>query len=184
MEHETETILQLPVSVIGRVDIGRLLREVEALNSFLEANTIREPGTQPKLPKTSRLLDEMLQINKLNALVEKDRQHLEKFLHEIKANAPILHISFGADPSAIFSQKLVRWLRQEIHPLVLLQVGLQPNIGAGCMLRTTNKYFDFSLRQRFSQQHDLLMQKIQGAVSAQPAAASAVPAPHTEEAAA
>ena len=133
MEHEADRILQLPVSVVGRVDIGRLLREVEALNNFLEANTIREPGTQPKMPKTSRLLDEILQINKLNALIDKDRHHLEEFLKEIKANAPTLHMSFGADPSAQFTSKLITWLRQEIHPLVLLQVGLQPNIGAGCM---------------------------------------------------
>ena len=48
------------------------------------------------------------------------------------------------------------WLRREIHPLVLMTVGLQPNIGAGCIVRTTNKYFDFSLRQDFANKRDLL----------------------------
>ena len=59
-------------------------------------------------------------------------------------------MSFSADPSVTFLTKLMTWLRQEIHPQVLLTVGLQPTIGAGCILRTTNRYFDFSLRQDFA----------------------------------
>jgi F0F1-type ATP synthase delta subunit len=69
-------------------------------------------------------------------------------------------MSFSADPSPQFTQKLAAWLRQEIHPFVLLQVGLQPNIGAGCVVRTTNKYFDFSLRERFKSKRPLLMEKL------------------------
>jgi hypothetical protein len=163
MEHSTaQATFVLPVSVIGRVDVGRLQREVEALEEFLHQSTIRQPGTQPKLPKTSRLLDEIIQANKLNVLVQADCQRLLQLLKWIYTKAPILHMSFGADPSPLFTQKLVTWLRKEIHPMALLQIGLQPNIGAGCVVRTTNKYYDFSLRHRFVERRQLLAERLGG----------------------
>lgn len=153
--------LALPVLAIGRVDVGRLLREVQALDNFLSQAAIRQPGTQPaKLPKTSRLLDDLLQSNHINVLHAEERTRLLNFLTEIYAHAPTLHMSFSADPSPLFMQKLMTWLRKEIHPLVLVQVGLQPNMGAGCVVRTTNKYFDFSLRSRFIERRDVLAQNM------------------------
>jgi F0F1-type ATP synthase delta subunit len=91
-------------------------------------------------------------------LHEDSRQRLTSFLEEVRNHAPTLHMSFSADPSPAFTQRLITWLRSEIHPIVLLQVGLQPNIGAGSVVRTTNKYFDFSLRSRFKQKGDVLAQ--------------------------
>jgi hypothetical protein len=159
MEHDNRIIV-LPTNVTGRMDVGRLVREVEALDNFLEQASVRQPGTPMKMPKTSKLLDEMLELNKINALVEVDRRKLLNFLMIVRTKAPIIHISFSADPSPLFSQKLVTWLRGNIHPFVLLQIGKQPNIGAGCVLRTTNKYFDLSLRQHFAKQRPLLTAKL------------------------
>ena len=76
-----------------------------------------------------------------------------------------MHISFSADPSPLFTQKLIAWLRSEIHPLVLLQIGLQPNMGAGCVVRTSNKYFDFSLRDRFKSKGEMLAKIMQEATA-------------------
>lgn len=156
-------IISLPVGVISRIDVGRLVREVEALDEFLEQAAVRKPGTNVQMPRTSKMLDELLQMNKINAIVESDRKQLMNFLITVRAKAPVVHMSFSADPSPMFTLKLTTWLRQNVHPLVLLQVGLQPNIGAGCIVRTTNKYFDMSLRQHFAQKHELLMAKIHGA---------------------
>jgi len=161
MEQDS-AILTLPINVTGRMDVGRLVREVEALDNFLEQASVRKPGTPMQMPKTSKLLDEMIEHNKVNALVEDDRRRLLQFLITVRAKAPILHMSFSSDPPPMFTQKLVAWLRDNVHPLVLLQVGLQPNIGAGCVVRTTNKYFDLSLKQHFAKQHPLLMAKIRG----------------------
>ncbi len=164
---QDNSILSLPTAVTGRMDVGRLAREVEALDNFLEQANVRKPGTAIQMPKTSRILDEILEHNKINALVDADRQRLLNFLITVRAKAPILHMSFSADPSPIFTQKLVVWLRENIHPLVLIQIGLQPNIGAGCVIRSTNKYFDLSLRQHFAKQQELLMLKIHGATSSE-----------------
>jgi F0F1-type ATP synthase delta subunit len=69
-------------------------------------------------------------------------------------------MSFSAEPSTVFMQKMTDYVRQNIHPQALLQVGLQPNIGAGFMLRTTNKYYDFSLRSVLKTKHDELMHNL------------------------
>lgn len=156
--NKTDEFLQLPISVVSRVDVGRLLREVEAIDAFLSQSAIREPGTAIKMPRTSRLFDETVGANKINVLHDADRVRLSEFLAEVKTSAPTLHMSFSADPSPLFTQRLITWLRSELHPLVLLQVGLQPNMGAGCVVRTTNKYFDFSLRKRFAEKGDVLAQ--------------------------
>jgi F0F1-type ATP synthase delta subunit len=156
----TSKKLALPSSVVGPVDLGRLLRELDTLDNTLMQLRLQKEA-KPKLPATSRLLDQTIELNKLNLLEPADFKELQRFLVTTKAQAPVLHISFGADPSPLFTQKLVLWLRQEINPLVLLTVGLQPSIGAGCMVRTTNKYFDFSLRERFAKQRQLLVSQLQ-----------------------
>jgi hypothetical protein len=161
---KTAPPLVLPIQATGRVDVGRLLHEVGQIDNFLRQAAIREPGTPMKLPKTSRLLDEFVDVNKLNLLHDADRARALNFLITVKAKAPVLHMSFGVDPAPIFVGKLTSWLRREIHPLVLLQIGLQPTIGAGCVVRTTNKYFDLSLREHFKKQRPLLINKLHGDV--------------------
>jgi hypothetical protein len=161
MEH-SDQILVLPTGVVTKTDVARLRREVEALDSVLRQTAIRQPGTAIKLPRTSRLLDELVAVNKLNVLHEADRDRLTSYLMTVHTKAPVLHMSFSADASPLFSQRLVAWLRQELHPMVLLQIGLQPTIGAGAVVRTTNKYFDFSLREHFAHQKGLLIQKLIG----------------------
>jgi len=158
--HETAKDLKLPVLVVSPVDVGRLLREIETLNDTLLQLRVRQGGKTVAMPKTSLLMDQMIELNGLNLLQVTDRQRLQRFLSLVKQKAPLLHISFAADPSVAFTQKLMTWLRREIHPQLLLTIGLQPSIAAGCMIRTTNKYFDFTLRQKFASNRDLLMEKI------------------------
>lgn len=156
--------LELPILVFGPIEVRRLERELEALEEYISQANIRDPGKQLSLPKTSRLLDGLAGNNAMNLLMPNHRGQLKAFLKEIETSAPVIHVSLAADPSSAFTAKLVAWLRQNIHPYALLQLGLQPSIAAGCILRTSNKSFDFSLRNRFTQQRALLLQAIAGEV--------------------
>lgn len=157
------------MSVSSPVDVGRLIRELEQLDDAVLQEGLRHKDKTPSMPKTSQLMDRLLQENHLDLLEKADRQRLREFLTGVKDKAPVLHISFSADPPASFIEKIMAWLRREIDPLVLMSVGLQPNIGAGCIVRGRNKQFDFSLRQDFLKKRDLLLQSIapeQGPVEA------------------
>lgn len=164
----------LPVLIFGIVEVRRLKREIEALNEYMRQGRLREPGKQAALPRVSRLLDALATDNNRNLLQDDDRQELYDFLGSVERDAPCVNISFASDPSSAFTAKIVTWLRTNIHPAVLLQTGLQPTIAAGCVVRTPNHVFDFSLREHFAKQNALLMQALEAGASA---AAAAAPAP-------
>lgn len=152
-----DTSLHLPNGIVGVMDIRRLLREMKMLNDFLHQTSLREPGTSMSLPKLSRMFNELTETNGLNMLQDEDRQRLTVFLSELEKKAPRLHISFSVDPSPYFLSQLLDYIRKQVDKYALVQVGLQPNIGAGCVVRSTNQVFDMSLREDFRQKRSLLM---------------------------
>lgn len=160
----TSSALVLPTLVFGMVEIHRLQRELETLEDFLQQASLRQTDqkTLETLPRVSRLLDALTTENHCNLLKKAERDRLLQFLQHVSQSAPTIHISFATDPSATFTAKVVGWLRSNVHPLVLLQLGLQPSIAAGCIVRTPNHVFDLSLRRNFEQQKALLIQSLEG----------------------
>lgn len=153
---------QLPNLVVGLVDINRLRRELAAIDETLLEHTLRKKDGGSQMLKSSRLMDQLVVSNDLNLLHQSDRERLRRFLETIAERAPVLHISFSADPSPSFLERLMAWLRQNIHPQILVTIGVQPTIAAGCIVRSTNQYFDFSLRQDFTEKKGLLLKQISG----------------------
>lgn len=159
--------LKLPNGLIGRPDAARLIRELNGLNDFFAGAKTRQPGTSVTMPRVSRLLQDLASLNNLNLLDESSRAKLQTELANVYERAPSMHISFAVEPSARALEQILAWIRQNIHPQTLLQVGLQPAIAAGCVLRTTNKVFDMSLRTHLAKQSqylaELLAEKTHGA---------------------
>jgi len=165
MEHSfvvRQKSLELPLPVVSLTDLNRLQRELEAIDVFLVQGAVRKPGAPMVLPRTTRNLDNIVLLNKLNLLVKEDRVKLNEFIKSVRLDAPRVHISFASDPSAAFMQKIAAWFRTNAHPLTILQIGLQPTIAAGCVVRTTNKYFDFSIRKDFQNKRKFLVDAVRG----------------------
>lgn len=162
MEHKE---FVLPLTLIGDIDITRLLREINAIDDFFVTAEARTPGGSTQPPRITRLLNDVALANKYNLLQENERQELAAQLEELKKSAPSVHISFASEPSPKALEQVLRWLRENIHPLILLRVGLQPTIAAGCVLRTANKVFDMSLREHLSKQEPYLVELIRGATN-------------------
>ncbi len=170
------TTLHLPLQVTSPVDVGRLLRELESIDSLLSQAALRKEVTT-KLPKTTGLMDQTIMLNKIDLSDSSQRKVLADYLKAVKSKAPVLHMSFSADPSTAFIEKLLTWLRKELDVNVLVTVGLQPTIGAGCIVRSTNKYFDFSLRQDFASKRGLLLDKMEMILGASNPTSPAAAAP-------
>ena len=152
---------ELPLSIVGQGDASRLKRELESLDEFIKQANLRKPGTPLKtLPKESSTLSEFAELNKLNLLTDNDRNIAIAFANELKNKAPVVHISFATDPSAVFMSKITAWFRQNVNKLVLVNIGLEPTIAVGCTLRTDNKFHDFSLRKHFEGQRTFLLSKL------------------------
>ena len=154
-------VLGLPLSLVSRVDAIRLARELEAISGTLEQEKLQHHKTAPR--QLSKILEAMVTGNRIDIDRVEDRNRLTAFLKELKTEAPTIHMSFAAEPSSLFTAKLITWLRSEVHPLILLDIGLQPSIAAGCIIRTSSKYFDCSMRQHLVQNKPKLFDLMRGA---------------------
>ncbi len=157
--------ITIPNNIVSPTDIARLVREIESVDIFFRDAAIRQSGETNALPRLSKLMDQLVADNQLNLLQEPDRVRISSSLQKLHTSAPVMHISFSVDPPGPYVQKIVAWLRDNIHPQVLVTVGLQPNIGAGCIVRTTNKLFDFSLREYFTEKREFFITKLHDAIS-------------------
>jgi len=157
--------LKLPTSLVNRGDVFRLMRELNSINDFFAGSAARPAGTSQTPPRTTRVLDQFCAINGANLLAAGHRKALMESLESLIQQAPNLHISFATEPLPREVEPILVWMREHIHPHTLLQVGVQPSIAAGCVLRTPNRIFDMSLRVHLQKQAHLLTQLISGAVS-------------------
>ena len=158
-EHDSGQI-SLPDRLASPGDLARVTRELEALDDSLYQAGLRKPGQPTKLARSSATLEELARLNGVSLLDAKQRAQLIELLHALLEHAPHVRMSLAAEPSGRFVQEVIVWMRGNIHPTVLVEIGLQPSLAAGCMLRTPNKVFDMSLRHRFEEQRHLLAEKI------------------------
>jgi len=139
MTNNTNASISLPEQLVSSVDLSRIIRELEALDESLRQAELRKPGEPTKLSRSSVSLEELARINKVSLVDSKQRQQLILLLKGFLDHAPRIHMSLATEPSAGFTRKMILWLRANIHPVVLLEIGLQPTLAAGCIVRTTNK---------------------------------------------
>lgn len=141
--------LKLPNSVGGKRDLILATREIEQTITDRLQDDVRERfGAKRVGTKAGQMmLGEILSANKLKddtATLKKILQQLEGF----KQHAPQVRIAFSQEPDQDFYKKIVGWFRREIHPSVLVQVGIQPTIGGGFILQTAARRYDMSLKTK------------------------------------
>jgi len=158
----------LPAVLITRADLARLMREIEALDNELEAQKVRNHASGKAsgyhLPTMSRSLNDFLEQNHIDIADDKIRVALRETLKDTKEHAPIMHMTFAVEADPEFLQRLVGWLRQEIHPQALLSVGLQPALVGGVYVRTPNHVHDFSIRSLLEDKRDIIRHELEGLV--------------------
>ena len=152
---------KLTPAIVTPLDLGRVIREAEKLDDYLLQSALRGHQTADSLPKVTRMLEEIAELNGLSLLDGTHRKHLIGNLRGIRANSRKIHISFAVEPSPAVMQKIVAWFRQNIEDDLIVEVGIQPTISVGCVIRTTNKVFDMSLRNRFSDSKNLLAELLE-----------------------
>lgn len=159
----------LPAQLSGKTDINRLLRELEKLEETLIGKQSKKTPPQ----KVTSLLNQTALLNGYKLLEPTHRKHITDQLTKIRDHAPLLHISFATEPSPKVTEEVLGWLRSNVHRYALLQIGLQPAIAAGCVLRTPNKIFDMSLGASLQRQTPYLLKLLKGAALDAPAPGAA-----------
>lgn len=157
---QDSTSFLLPAGVIGRPDISRVIREIEKVDYAIEAQSVRAPGQPITIPAMSRGLVEIAGTNGITIEDLEARKKLLRELRNVKEHAPVLQITFAVDPEPDILMQLVAWIRQNLHPTALVTVGLQPAIVGGCIVRTPDHIYDFSMRNQFKKQLPDLIQSM------------------------
>lgn len=153
----------LPPSVVSRLDVSRLVREVEQVDNAMTTEAVRSKigaETQPA-PVVSETLNEFLTQNDLTLTNSHGRSELVKQLRLLKDKVPIIHMTFAVPADRESLGELAAWLRQSVHPQAVIAVGLQPALIAGVYLRTPNHVHDFSMRAALSGGHGVLIKELE-----------------------
>ncbi len=163
----SKTSAALPPSLVSRSDATRLLREIKDYDELATQRSLAK-GTKRRSTPTrhSEQLIELAEAQSLSLASAADRDEIINQLASLLETAPAVHIDFATEPSARALHRIVQWFREEIHPQALVEVGLQPSLVAGCVVRTTNRYFDYSVRSQLDETHESLQKKI-GALAGQ-----------------
>lgn len=154
----------LPSALITRADLSRLVREIEDLDNDLEAQKARNHATGAtgyKMPNMSRALSDFTEQNKLDLNDDQSRMLLKEQMKMMKDKAPILHMTFAVEADPVSLTKLITYVRTEIHPQALLQVGMQPSLVGGVYLRTPNHIHDYSVRAKLAGSRDVILHEIE-----------------------
>jgi F0F1-type ATP synthase delta subunit len=157
--------VKLPSTLFSKGDVMRLGRELNSLDDFFVGAAARAGGTPTQMPKTTRLLAQFAEVNQVNLLDAAARKSLQTHLKNLLEQAPNFHVSFASEPTPKTVEPILAWLRANIHPHILLQVGIQPSIAAGCMLRTPNRIIDMSIRSYMEKQSQYLASLVSGVVN-------------------
>lgn len=138
--------LKLPTAIASRKDVIRLHREIR---DFIDVATqsIMRHDNPVKYPAISDQLRALAITNQVDMRDPKNCEILLKKVDYVKEHAPSVHVSFPTEPTADILERLVVWFRTEIDQHIVIQVGIQPTIAAGVVVRTPNRQFDFSLRR-------------------------------------
>lgn len=149
--HDVSSLI-VPESVVSKVDISRILVEAEQLDDQLTEDEIRAKtnNTTVSEPVLSRQLTDFLNANQLSHSDKDQRKDLIEKLRHLKHGIPSVHITFASMADQHSLQQLVSWLRQSVHPQIVITIGIQPSLIGGVYIRTPNHIYDFSLRKELS----------------------------------
>lgn len=161
-EHDY-TAFKLPASVISRVDVSRLVREFEALDNALTSKGVREKANASELemPAQTPQLTAFLDANPVVLENAKDREDYIKQLRLLKKNVHVMNMTFAVVADAESLQQLSAWIRDAIHPQIVLEAHLQPALVAGAYIRSQNHVFDFSVRNALKSKRGELKKELE-----------------------
>ncbi len=151
----------LPPSIVSQADVTRLLRELESYEEVAEQRSLAKGAA--KAAKPVRYSDHLRAVaDELSLELSRraDRQKLLRFLEYVRTKTPVISVYFAREPSYETQTRLVTWFRREVHPQALLDVGVRPSIIGGCIVRSANRYFDYSLAAGLDQADETLHKRI------------------------
>lgn len=153
----------VPPQVVTKIDMAKLVREMERVDADLTAAEVRVKSNtaSPAMAPLSQPLMDFLVQNKFKVDDARVRLDIIRQMRLLKDKAPVIHMTFAVTADTESLQQLVLWMRTSIHPQILISVGLQPALVAGVYLRTPNHVRDLSIRGKLEASRGLLLKEVE-----------------------
>lgn len=155
--------LTLPSSVVSKLEVSRLVHEVEQIDAdFTTVSARAKAGVATQWqPVFSSPLEDFLVLNPVDMRDSQQRRQLIQHLRTLKETAPVVHMTFAAAADRQSLQEIADWLRSKVHPQAVVSVGLQPDLVGGVYIRTPNHVHDLSLRARLAGHRHVITQQVE-----------------------
>ena len=156
-------VFRLPNSVVQKIDISRLVREVESLDGDLVAADVRaKSGVKTDWqPVLSEQLTDFLVLNKLQIGDSQQRTQLVAAMRKLKDSVPVIHMTFASNADQESLKSIVEWLRSSVHLQAVIAIGLQPDLVGGVHVRTSNRAHDLSIRAKLKASRGLIRREVE-----------------------
>lgn len=150
----SNTVNPLSAVIVSQSDLVMLLREIEQFDGQCAQAALqkRVKSEAVVVPTHASLgLQQLADQSGLSLSTDEGRQELRNTVNDLLTRSPRLHISFASEPPQVHLRTVVEWLRHNIHASVLVRTSVQPAIVAGCIIRSSNRVLDLSLRRSFEE---------------------------------
>lgn len=141
---------KLPPTIYTKSQLRQLQTELNQLSSLRTAKNIVLSANLQDLATHNGLKD----LN--TALVKK----LLTFVESTLQKAPEISLSLASLPNVEERGELVSWLRGKFNAQLMLHIIIQPELLAGCMLRTDSNVYDWSLRTALESNQEKLVARL------------------------
>lgn len=160
---EEEKLFVLPVSLMTRSDLRRVIAELESVDNDLVTESIHQrTGHQTDSQVVlSDTLSQCIEANEVDLYDQSARAGLLSQLRRLNVATPIIHMTFASTVKRDVLVRLVDWLRQKVHPQALVSIGLQPSLIGGLHIRTTNRVFDMSIRSQLADGREIIIRELE-----------------------
>jgi hypothetical protein len=152
----------LPDSVVTKRDLYRLLKELETVDGkMIEADVRIKANIHDDQPigMTDQLM-QFIQQNDLSLQDGHERSEILKQVRLLKDKVAVFSVTLAQPVNNEHLMQLIGWLRNSIHPQVVLAVGLQPSLVSGAYVRTANQVFDFSFKSALERNRSGLLKEL------------------------
>lgn len=159
----SQTEFKLPSSVLTKLDVARLISEMERIDNDLITRDVQIKSGMPvtdQIAFTEQLSD-FLSVNSLEIGDNAERTDLIVKMRRFKSTAPTVHMTFASSADTDSLRQLVVWLRESVHPQTVITVGLQPSLIGGVYVRTPNHVHDFSMRAKLAGHRDIIVREVE-----------------------
>lgn len=141
--------LEFPASICAPEQVTAVRYELQSYADWMSNDSVRRQTGTVQLEEPS-LSDDTIVL--LKSWQEGDpissRSVAELAGYLAKLSLPVIHVMLAATPNKSFREEMAKWFREVGGRDYMVSISINRMIGGGAIIRTPNRYYDYSFAHR------------------------------------